>query len=214
MNCLFIDTAEGTRAIICIDSGEDRKYYYDENMARSGSETLMPMIDGLLGKAGVKLNDIDVFGACIGPGSFTGLRIGLTTVKTICYALGKKCFGVNNLRLNSYNNDNGKVVSVADAGNKVCYIAAFDGDKEIVPTKCVTADAARAAVAELTAEGYSLSTDLKLSALADRFGGKSGIGEREMRIAAEKFARLAADQIELVPLYVRKAQPERGEGDL
>lgn len=212
MNYLFIDTAEGTRVLLKL--GAEERYFYDENMARSGSETLMPMIDGLLTEAGVRLSDIDVFGACVGPGSFTGLRIGLTTVKTFCYALGKKCFGVNNLRLNSYNNDNGKVVSVADAGNKVCYIAAFDGESEIVPTKCVTADDAQRIVSELTADGYALSTDVKLSTLAEKFGGKSGIGENEMRIAAEKFAANAVDQIEIEPLYVRKAQPERGEGDL
>lgn len=212
MNYLFIDTAEGTRTLLKL--GAEERYFYDENMARSGSETLMPMIDGLLTEAGVRLSDIDVFGACVGPGSFTGLRIGLTTVKTFCYVLGKKCFGVNNLRLNSYNNDNGKVVSVADAGNKVCYIAAFDGESETVPTKCVSADDAQRIVSELTADGYALSTDVKLSTLAEKFGGKSGIGENEMRIAAEKFAANAVDQIEIEPLYVRKAQPERGEGDL
>ena len=83
-----------------------------------------------------------------------------------------------------------------------------------MPTKCVTADDAQRIVSELTADGYALSTDVKLSTLAEKFGGKSGIGENEMRIAAEKFAANAVDQIEIEPLYVRKAQPERGEGDL
>ena len=73
MNYLFIDTAEGTRTLLKL--GAEERYFYDENMARSGSETLMPMIDGLLTEAGVRLSDIDVFGACVGPGSFTGLRI-------------------------------------------------------------------------------------------------------------------------------------------
>ncbi|MDE6293435.1 MAG: tRNA (adenosine(37)-N6)-threonylcarbamoyltransferase complex dimerization subunit type 1 TsaB, partial [Clostridiales bacterium] len=68
----MIDTASGTRALLHV-GGE---YYYDENLKNAGSETLMPMIDALLSKAGAKLGDIDVFGACVGPGSFTGLRIG------------------------------------------------------------------------------------------------------------------------------------------
>ena len=116
MNYLFIDTAEGTKALL----GYGGKTYYDENSVNAGSETLLPMIDGLLKRAGISLAELDILGACVGPGSFTGLRIGLTTIKTFCYAQGKPCFAVNNLRLNSYNNKSGKVVSIADAGNRVC----------------------------------------------------------------------------------------------
>ena len=204
-NYLFIDTAEGTRALLCYGD----KYYYDENLKKAGSETLLPMIDGLLKKAGVKLADLDILGACVGPGSFTGLRIGLTTVKTFCYTLGLPCFAVNNLRLNSYNNNSGKVISVADAGNKVCYIARFDGDEEIDPAVCMTLEDAQNFVK--SHQDYAVSTDGKLAGL---FAGTVGVGEREMRIAAEKHIEHSVDQKDLLPLYIRKAQPERQEGDL
>ncbi|MDE5563280.1 MAG: tRNA (adenosine(37)-N6)-threonylcarbamoyltransferase complex dimerization subunit type 1 TsaB [Clostridiales bacterium] len=202
---LMIDTAEGTRALL-FSGGE---YYYDENLKNAGSETLMPMIDGLLKKAGATLNDIDIFGACVGPGSFTGLRIGLTTIKTFCYSLGKPCFGVNNLRLNSYNNNSDKVISVADAGNKVCYVARFDGDNTLDPATCMTLDDALKFVN--AHKDYAVSTDNKLAGI---FTGTVGIGMREMKIAAEKHMAEVLDQKELLPLYIRKAQPERGEGDL
>lgn len=201
----MINTAEGTRVLLFFNGN----YYYDENMKNAGSETLMPMIDGLLKRAAARLVDIDVFGACVGPGSFTGLRIGLATVKTFCYALGKQCFGVNNLRLNSYNNNSGKVISVADAGNNVCYVARYDGEVEVEPAVCMTLDAARELVK--AHPDHAVSTDNKLSGL---FAGAVGASEREMRIAAEKHIGLAADQTELLPLYIRKAQPERGVGDL
>lgn len=204
-NCLFINTAEGTRVLL-LSRGE---FYYDENMKNSGSETLMPMIDRLLKLAGITVSDVDVFGACIGPGSFTGLRIGLTTIKTFCYATGKRCFGVNNLRLNSYNNNSDKVISVADAGNRVCYIACYDGKTEVEGARCVTVDDAKAYI---TAHGdYAVSTDRKLSGVID---GTAGVGEKEMRTAMLEFIDDAADQKELTPLYIRKAQPEREEGDL
>ncbi|MDE6028885.1 MAG: tRNA (adenosine(37)-N6)-threonylcarbamoyltransferase complex dimerization subunit type 1 TsaB [Clostridiales bacterium] len=202
---LMIDTAEGTRALL-FSGGE---YYYDENLKNAGSETLMPMIDGLLKKAGVALKDIDIFGACVGPGSFTGLRIGLTTIKTFCYSLGKPCFGVNNLRLNSYNNNSDKVISVADAGNKVCYVARFDGDKTVDSATCMTLDDALKLVN--AHKDYAVSTDNKLAGI---FTGVVGVGMREMKLAAEKHMADAIDQKELLPLYIRKAQPERGEGDL
>lgn len=205
MNYMMIDTAEGTRALLFANGA----YYYDENLKNAGSETLLPMLDGLLNKAGIKLADVDVFGACIGPGSFTGLRVGLTTVNTFCYALDKPCFGVNNLRLNSYNNMSAKVISVADAGSKVCYIAGYDGDAEILPDKCVTLDDARRIIAEHA--NFGVSTDNKLAGVID---GTAGVGERELRIAAEKNSDRSAWQKRLLPLYVRKAQPERGAGDL
>lgn len=205
MNYLMINTAEGTRVLLFADGN----YHYDENMKNAGSETLLPMIDGLLARAKIKISDVDIFGACIGPGSFTGLRVGLTTVNTFCYALDKPCFGVNNLRLNSYNNMNAKVISVADAGNKVCYIAGFDGDTEIIENKCVTLDDAKRIIAEHA--DFGVSTDNKLAAV---FGGTAGVGERELRLVAERGLEQSVRQTRLLPLYVRKAQPERGEGDL
>lgn len=205
MNYLFIDTAEGTRALLCING----KYFYDENMKRAGSEILLPMIDGLFSLAGATVSDVDIFGACIGPGSFTGLRIGLTTVKTFSFATGKPCFAVNNLRLNSYNNESGKVISIADAGNRVCYIARYDGEIEVDGAKCVTLEDAKKTVAENP--DYAVSTDNKLSTV---FEGRSGVGERELKLAAEKHIGSTISQTQLLPLYIRKPQPERGVGDL
>lgn len=205
MNYIFVDTAEGTRVLLRV--GE--KYYYSENLTSAGAETLMPTIDGLLTESGAQLSDIDVIGACIGPGSFTGLRIGLTTVKTLCYALDKPCFAVNNLRLNAYNNDSGKVISAADAGSNVCYIARYEGDTELEAARCVTLDDARAIIA---AHGdFAVSTDVKLG---KKLGGRSGVGEREMKLAAERSCAAQIGYKELLPLYVRKPQPERGVGDL
>ncbi len=204
-NYLFVNTAEGTRVLLYVNGTA----YYDENMSNAGSEILLPMIDGLLAKSSAKLDDMDIFGACIGPGSFTGLRIGLTTVKTFCYALGKPCFAVNNLRLNSYNNNSDKVISVADAGNRVCYIAVYDGDTEVVGATCVTAAHAHEIIAERP--DYAVSADSKCCGV---FGGTSGVGEREMIKAAERFITEETDEKHLLPLYIRKPQPERGADDL
>lgn len=205
MNILFIDTAEGTRALLLVGD----RAYYDENLSNAGSETLMPMIDGLLKRADLSVDKIDKFGACIGPGSFTGLRVGLTTVKTLCYALGKPCFAVNKLRLNSYNNSSGKVISIADAGNKVCYIARYDGQIETESARCVTLADAMNAVSRYP--DHAVSTDIKLF---KTFDGTVGAGERELRLAIERHADDTVSYNELEPLYIRKAQPERGEGDL
>lgn len=204
-NCLFINTAEGTRVLLLAGG----RFYYDENYGNAGSQTLLPMIDSVLKRAGIVLGVIDIFGACVGPGSFTGLRIGLTTVKTFCYCTGKRCFGVNNLRLNSYNNNSDKVISVADAGNRVCYVARYDGEKELDCAKCMTARDTEAFIA--AHPDFAISTDRKLAGV---FGGIAGASEHEMRTALLRNIDRADVEKNLLPLYIRKAQPERGVGDL
>ena len=101
------------------------------------------------------------------------------------------------------------MISLAAAGSNVVYIARYDGDSELDAPKCVTVD--QAAEYIKSHKGFAVSTDIKLAKV---FGGKSGVGEREMKLAAEKFLSTAAEQKELLPLYIRKAQPERGAGDL
>lgn len=205
MNYLLINTAEGTSVLVSVAG----KTYYEHSDVNAGAVVLMPIIDKLLARAGAKISDLDILGACVGPGSFTGLRIGLTTVKSLCYAAGKPCFAVNNLRLNSYNNTVGKVISVADAGNSVCYIAAYDGEAEVLAPTCMTLADVKAYIAEHP--DYAVSTDRKLVGKID---GIAGVGEKELVRAATECMIKKLEQKDLLPLYIRKAQPERGEGDL
>jgi tRNA threonylcarbamoyladenosine biosynthesis protein TsaB len=63
----------------------------------SHSTDLIESIDGILQRAGVLLRDIDLFAVAVGPGSFTGLRIGLATTKSFAMCVGKNCAGVSTL---------------------------------------------------------------------------------------------------------------------
>jgi len=67
------------------------------NTAKTHSERLMPLIDELLKYSDLTLDDIDGFTIAIGPGSFTGLRIGLATVKGLAFFTGKPVVGVSTL---------------------------------------------------------------------------------------------------------------------
>ena len=91
----------------------------------------------------------------------------------------------------------------------MCYVARFDGDSTLDAATCMTLDDALAFVN--AHKDYAVSTDNKLAGI---FSGTVGVGMREMKIAAEKHMADVMDQKELLPLYIRKAQPERGEGDL
>jgi tRNA threonylcarbamoyladenosine biosynthesis protein TsaB len=67
------------------------------------SERLMTEIDHVLQQSGLTAHDIDIFGVAIGPGSFTGLRIGLSTAKGFSYATGKPIVSVPTLEAFAWN---------------------------------------------------------------------------------------------------------------
>ncbi len=61
------------------------------------SETLLPMVEAVLGAAGMSVSDIDLFACSVGPGSFTGVRIGAATIKGLAFGQNKSCLGVSTL---------------------------------------------------------------------------------------------------------------------
>ncbi len=73
------------------------------NVKSTHSERLMTEIDHTLKQAGMGISGIDVFGVAIGPGSFTGLRIGLSTVKGLSYATGRPVVAVPSLEAFAWN---------------------------------------------------------------------------------------------------------------
>lgn len=87
MKYLAIDT---TCASLRVILGADGKTYEYCEEGKKASEILLAAIDGLLEKAGLILADIDVYAVVTGPGSFTGIRIGINTVKTFAAVTGKK----------------------------------------------------------------------------------------------------------------------------
>ncbi|MDD5291580.1 MAG: tRNA (adenosine(37)-N6)-threonylcarbamoyltransferase complex dimerization subunit type 1 TsaB [Candidatus Omnitrophica bacterium] len=97
MKILAIDTA--TRVIrIALLSGN--KFFSVEKDLKFGEyEGVLLLIKSLLGKAKVKIEDIDYFGVCNGPGSFTGMRIGLSVVKALAYSFKKPIIAYKSLDL-------------------------------------------------------------------------------------------------------------------
>lgn len=67
------------------------------NTGNTHSETLLPTLEFVLKACGVTVDDIDLFACTVGPGSFTGVRIGASTVKGIAFGKGKPCVGVSTL---------------------------------------------------------------------------------------------------------------------
>lgn len=100
------------------------------NVGLTHSETLMPMIGDLLRSCGVGIGDIDVFALSNGPGSFTGLRIGASTVMGLARGQGKKVVPVSTLDALAYNVTNttdGPVAAIMDARRGQVYGAVYKG---------------------------------------------------------------------------------------
>lgn len=102
------------------------------NVGLTHSETLMPMIDSTLKYAGLNIDDIDNFCVTVGPGSFTGIRIGISAVKGLAQPSDKPCFGVSTLEAMAYNNEDfeGIICCTMDARCSQVYCAIFSCHKK------------------------------------------------------------------------------------
>ena len=97
------------------------------NNGLTHSETLLPMIDTALKAAGLTVDDLDVLGVTNGPGSFTGLRIGLAVVKGLALPRQIPCAGVSTMAALAYGlAGEGTVIGAQDARRGQVYWGAFD----------------------------------------------------------------------------------------
>ena len=94
------------------------------------SEHIMQTLQKTLDDAGAELSDIDAFGAVTGPGSFTGIRIGMAVLKGLVCGTNKPCVSINSFELVSYNIKSNDFIVVLDSGNADAYYAIFK-DKQV-----------------------------------------------------------------------------------
>lgn len=98
-----------------------------QNCGLTHSRTLLPMAEALLAGCGHSLDEVDGFAVAAGPGSFTGLRIGVATVKGLAYPSGKPCAGVSTLEAMARGLEgfSGNLCCVMDARGGQVYNARF-----------------------------------------------------------------------------------------
>ena len=95
MNKLVINTANDKLFIVL--QYKNNIFSISNNSKMHHNETMLPLIDGLLKKKGLDISQIDEMGVVVGPGSFTGIRVGISTVKAFRDVLKIKTKGINNL---------------------------------------------------------------------------------------------------------------------
>ena len=126
MKILSIDTSSSICAVGIL---EDNKLIKEisQNNGLTHSEKLMPIIEQILVETNLKLNDIDLLVCDKGPGSFTGIRIGVATVKAFTDSLNIPAIGISSLEALCYTvPTDGIICSLIDAKNDNCYYSVFE----------------------------------------------------------------------------------------
>ena len=124
MKILGIETATRAASVAIVVDGKLLAESFCES-PQSFSETLMPQVEEVVRVSGA-FEDLDAVAVSIGPGSFTGLRIGLATAKALAYAWGIKIIGVPTLQALAYNFPAAKVLPLIDAQKNRAYCQLFE----------------------------------------------------------------------------------------
>ena len=156
----------------------------------SRNEKLLPAIDWLLGETGVERQAIDVFAVTRGPGSFTGVRIGLATMQGMALALGKPVCAMSTHEAIAFG-EPGQVAVVDDAGRGELYVSCFDDGRETTSPHLGVAP-----------------EDRRVIRMADVMQ-RDNVALRCARRAIEILERGEGDRYrDVTPIYVRLAEAE------
>lgn len=194
------------------------------NAALTHSKTLMPMVDNVLNQADCKIDDIEAFCVNTGPGSFTGIRIGVAAVKGLALCNNKPCAGTSTLESIAYNfiDTDCVVCATMDARCNQVYTALFKCENGIVERLCedkaVLIDELFNELSKtdgliyLAGDGAEICyksfgdklLNIKLSGENRRFQRAYGVA-----LAADNNKHLFNDSASLMPVYLRPPQAER-----
>ena len=117
-----------------------------EPMARGHQERIAPLVDELAREAGIAFPELDRIGATRGPGSFTGLRVGLAFAKGLGFALGRPVVGIGTLQAIAAGVE-GACAAVIDARRGQVYVQAFRDGEPLTPPEALTLEDAAARLA-------------------------------------------------------------------
>lgn len=199
MNYLAIDTS-GAHLTVVARKGDKKGGVYDADAGLRHSVRLMDGVERALREADMRPEEADFFAAVVGPGSFTGIRIGVSAAKALAYAFGKPVKSVTSFDTAAYHVGNERTLALADARHGCYYACVYEGGEP----------AGEPAFLPL-AEVEKLAKDCR----AVGIGGVSGIPAERADLAAglaraaEEKPLLPSEEL-LVPLYIRKSQAEEG----
>lgn len=232
MRVLALDTATSA-CTVAVTDGENVLAELTLQVPRAHSTRLMPLVAQALEESGLERSQLDLVAAGTGPGSFTGLRIGLATAKGVAFTLDKPCVGVCTLKAMAYGTgaQEGLVVSLLDAKRGEVYAGIYAAGgrdpaawTELVGPSHFSLDRLSEVLHDLRAEREDRGPVTVCGDVALRCAPALGLGEA-MRVAppgallprgwavamlgaAEAARGRAVPPDALMPLYLRKSEAE------
>ncbi len=219
MKILALDTSALTATAAILD-GDSIVCEESVTTKLTHSQTIMPMVDELLCKASLDINDIDLFACSVGPGSFTGLRIGIGTIKGLAYGCGKKVCAVSTLEALAHNIafSDYLIAPIMDARREQVYTALY----KVQYGKIICVEEPRAiSVEELCAslnektvfvgDGVKAYKDKICDLMGENalFAPPQHMLQRASCVAFAALTKEGIDVSELCAVYLRKPQAER-----
>lgn len=224
---LSLDTTSG-HSSISISRGDEIEIEYNVTIQDTLSVSLIPSLEFVMNSKGLKPGDIDIYGITTGPGLFTGIRVGLSTLKGILFSLEKPVVPVLTLKAAAYKclditdiTDGLTIIPLLDARRNEVYMAAYHrrGNtlEEVIPPTLVHIDELPQAIDSIENPRFTGSgAGVHRQKIDEKFGTGKTI-DRSPFLAPEvcKIAHgefLAGNYIkdlrELLPVYIRKPDAE------
>jgi tRNA threonylcarbamoyladenosine biosynthesis protein TsaB len=138
MKILALDSTANTSTVALLEN-DTLLGLYTANTKNTHSETLLPMVKHLLSTLNVSIDQIDAYAVSNGPGSFTGVRIGVATVKGLAFGKDKKCVEVSTIEALAENLEgfNGIICPIMNARRGQVYTGAFLNGNRIIEDNCM-----------------------------------------------------------------------------
>jgi len=222
MKILSIDTSSATCTVGLVNGGEVVAESVDDS-GQTHARHIMTMLDDTLNLAGLGLEDLDGFGVITGPGTFTGLRIGISTVQGMAYALSKPVAGITSLDAlaTQAETDLPYICPMVDARRQEVYYgfyALLDQGLEQTAPHQVASPAAL--LEQIQDPCYFLGTGARMyrQYISDTLGSRASFSEADRdRIHSATIAKLAQAQLQgaagqqrpdISPTYIRRSDAD------
>ncbi len=231
MKILAIDTSSQI-CTVCICEDTEVLIELNDDNEKTHSQKLMPMIQEAFEKVNLSLDNINLLACSQGPGSFTGVRIGISTAKAFSDAKNIPVIGVSSLEGLAYNlNSNGLICSLIDAKNNNVYYGLFEFENNCLKNNIILSSDNISSTIEyiinlqtqynsinFVGDGACLYKDLIISKLSNKFNNilfpeNSKNFACSISIAKSAYNRYKHGEFgysnSLVPLYLRPSQAEQ-----
>ena len=225
MICLAFDTSAKVASAAVLD-GEKVLAAYSIDNGLTQSELILPMAEDMMKKLGLSYSDVELLCTSVGPGSFTGVRIGVSLVKGLAFGKNISCVGVSTVEALAENlrGLSGVIIPVMDARRNQVYTATFLSDGENITRTCSDRAISLTQLAEelrgvteniyLVGDGYNVAkkalTELgiKLSETPEILRNENAISVGRVGIKKQEAGESVKD-LEISPVYLRLPQAER-----